>query len=85
MTREEIFAVVKANILEIVEHVDEADIQESASMSDLYADSLEIVEVLSRSSKQLKLKVPFTELAEARNIGDVVDAFARRSTGRGEA
>ena len=70
MTREEILAVIKANIVSVVEHVNDQDIQEDVLLSDLYADSIEIVEVISRSMKQLRLKIPRTSLADAYYYND---------------
>ena len=75
MNREEIFAVVKANVQSIIEGARGKEILETKSMRDYGADSLEIVEVVSRSMKQLKIKVPRTQLTEARNLGDLVDLF----------
>jgi acyl carrier protein len=75
MTREGIFAVVKANIENIIEGAAGKEIDESMSMRDFGADSLEIIEVVSRSMKQLKIKVPRTELSTARNLKDLIDLF----------
>jgi len=75
MTRQEIFAVVKANIQAIVEGAGGVEIHEEMSLRDLGADSLEIVEVVSRSMKQLKLKVPRTALATAPNLKALVELF----------
>jgi acyl carrier protein len=77
MTRDEMFAVVKANIQEIIESAKGVEIKETDSMRDLGADSLEIVEVVSRSMKQLKIKVPRTELSGARNLKDLLDLFEK--------
>jgi acyl carrier protein len=77
VTRDEMFAVVKANIKEIIEGAREVEIKETDSMRDLGADSLEIVEVVSRSMKDLKIKVPRTELSGARNLKDLLDLFEK--------
>ena len=77
MTRDEMFAVVKANIQEIIEGAKGVEIKETDSMRDFGADSLEIVEVVSRSMKQLKIKVPRTELSGARNLKDLLDLFEK--------
>lgn len=77
MTRDEMLAVVTANIREIVENTKDTPIHENQSMRDLGADSLEIVEVVSRSMKQLKLKVPRTELSGARSIKELLDLFEK--------
>ena len=77
MNREEIFAVVKANMQTIIEGAKGKEIAETNSMRDFGADSLEIVEVLSRSMKQLRIKVPRAELMDARNLKDLLDLFEK--------
>lgn len=77
VSREEMFAVVRSNIDEIVEGAKGLDIRETDSMRDYGADSLEIVEVVSRSMKALKIKVPRTELSGAKNLKDLLDLFEK--------
>jgi acyl carrier protein len=50
-------------------------------MRDMGADSLQIVEVVSRSMKELKVKVPRTELSRAQNLGDLLDLFEQGAAG----
>ena len=76
-TRDEMFAVVKSNIQEIIEGAKGADIKETDSMRDYGADSLEIVEVVSRSMKDLRIKVPRTELSGAKSLKDLLDLFEK--------
>jgi acyl carrier protein len=80
MTRDEMFNVVKANIQKVIEGAKGKDIQETQSMRDYGADSLEIVEVVSRSMKELRLKVPRTELSTAKNLKDLLDILERHAT-----
>ncbi|MCL4488239.1 MAG: phosphopantetheine-binding protein [Chloroflexi bacterium] len=75
MSRAEIFAIVQANVLAIIEGARGKDIRETDSMRDFGADSLEIVEVVSRSMKQLQIKLPRRELSNAQNLGQLVSAF----------
>ena len=75
MTRDEIFSVVKANIQAVIEGAIGKEILETQSMRDFQADSLEIVEVVSRSMKQLGVKVPRTRLLDASNLKDLLDLF----------
>ena len=82
MTREEMFEVVKANIQKIVEAAKGKPITEETSMRDLGADSLEIIEVVSRSMKELKIKVLRTELSTAKNLKDLLDLFEQASAQR---
>jgi acyl carrier protein len=77
MDRKEIFGVVKANMQAIIEGARGKDIRETDSMRDFGADSLEIVEVVSRSMKQLRIKVPRAQLLDVKNLSDLVDAFER--------
>ena len=77
MNREQIFGVVKGNILKIIDGVASDAIREEVSMRDLGADSLQVVEVVSRSMKELRLKVPRTELSRAKNLGDLLDLFEK--------
>ena len=76
MTREEMFDVIKLNIRMIIDDVDQ-ELAETDSMRDLGADSIEIVEVVSRSMKQLRIRVPRTELMEAENLKDLLDLFEK--------
>ncbi len=85
MTREEMFAVVRANIQEIIEGAKGKEVLESHSMRDFNADSLEMVEVVSRSMKQLKVKVPRTELSSARNLKDLLDLFEKAASAQPSA
>jgi polyketide biosynthesis acyl carrier protein len=75
MTRSEIFSVVESNIRKIVDEARGKQITEDASMQDLGADSLQVVEIISRSMKELRVKVPRTDLMGARKLKDLVDLF----------
>jgi len=76
MTRDDIFSALKRNMTDIIESTRGKEILESHRMlGDFQADSLEVVEVISRTMKQLKTKIPRTRLNEAKNIGDLLDMF----------
>jgi acyl carrier protein len=75
MTRAEIFEVLKASLFEIVEGARGKEISEELSMKDYSADSLEMVEVVSRSMKTLKVKIPRTSLSTAKNLKELLDLF----------
>jgi acyl carrier protein len=77
MNREEMFDVLKANICEVLPGAVGKEILESNNTADFGGDSLEAVEVVSRTMKQLRIKVPRTELLEARIFGDVLDLFEK--------
>jgi acyl carrier protein len=75
MTREHVMTVVKKHLMEAVDGLDAAAIEPTRSMKDLGANSLDIVEVVSRSMRELKVKVPRSELAKLTNIEGLVDTL----------
>jgi acyl carrier protein len=78
MSREQIVAVLKSNMERIIEGARGREVRDSDSLvADFGADSLEIVEVVSRTMKELKIKVPRVELSEPKNIGELVSLFER--------
>ena len=75
MTRQEISTVIQANIRMIVPGADGQEIVEAKSMRDYGADSLMMVEIVSRSMKQLKIKVPRAKLLPVTNLKELIDVF----------
>ena len=73
MTKEHIFSVVKKHLMQTVDGLTDAQIEPSKSMKDLGANSLDIVEIVSVSMRELKIKVPRSELSKLANIGGLVD------------
>lgn len=70
---QEIFGVVVKHLCEIVETVDPDQVQRGVSMKDLGASSLDMVEVVSCSMRELRVRVPRAELSKLENIGGLVD------------
>lgn len=79
MTREEIFSVIQSNMRAIIPAVKGQEIVDAKSMRDYGADSLEMVEVVSRSMKQLKIKVPRAKLVPVTNLKELVDVFEEQA------
>jgi acyl carrier protein len=73
MTREDVLAVVMKHIVDVTEGVTADRIDPAMSMKDLGINSLDIVEVVSASMRQLKVKVPRSELSKLTNIDGLVD------------
>lgn len=77
MNKEEVFAVLKKHILDQLEdEVEEEDIDPEKSMLDLGANSLDIVEIVTNTMRELKIKIPRDELAKISNISGLVEAMA---------
>lgn len=75
MTQEHVLSVVKKHLMEAVDGLDESKIDPTRSMKDLGANSLDIVEVVSRSMRELKVKVPRSELSKLTNISGLVETL----------
>ncbi len=90
MTRENILEVVKKHLVEIVGDIEPARIDPVKSMKEMGANSLDIVEVVSCAMRELKVKVPRSELSKLTNIDGLVNllfdtARAKAATTAGAA
>lgn len=72
MTREDVLEVVKRHLVDTIEELEGVEIDPVKSMKDLGANSLDIVEVVSCSMRELKVKVPRAELNKLTNIEELV-------------
>lgn len=73
MTRDEVLVVVLKHLGNALDGVDPNTIDPSRSMKDYGANSLDLVEVVSAAMRELKVKVPRTELNRLTNIDGLVD------------
>lgn len=88
VSREHVLQVVKQAMRDTIEEFEglsDADIDPSKSMADLGANSLDIVEVVSTAMRQLKVKVPRSELRNLENIDQLVDLLYKVATEGGSA
>lgn len=69
---DQVFAIVKKHLMNAVEGLDEAAITSDRSMRELGANSLDIVEIVSASMRELRVKVPRSELTRLTDIGGLV-------------
>lgn len=82
MTREHVLEVVKRHLVDIIEELEGVEIDPAKSMKDLGANSLDIVEVVSASMRELKVKVPRSELNKLTNINELVDLLHSMSSAK---
>jgi polyketide biosynthesis acyl carrier protein len=75
MDREKVIEVIKSHILDNLEDLEADEIDPKKSMKDYGANSLDIIEVVSNSMRELKIKIPRTELAEISTIEQLADKF----------
>jgi polyketide biosynthesis acyl carrier protein len=71
--REEIASIVRKHLIEVVGDIKAADIDMSRSMKESGANSLDIVDVVSSAMRELKVKVPRSELGKLTNMNGLVD------------
>ena len=82
MTRDEIMVVVKKHLCEAVEGLTPEAIDPAKSMKDLGANSLDIVEIVSSSMREIKVKIPRSELAKLTNLAALVDLLHTTAAGK---
>lgn len=75
MTKEEIIDVIKKNIVDNLDDVELGDIDPERTMKDYGANSLDMIEVVSCSMRELNIKIPRAELADIKNIDGLADKF----------
>ena len=75
MTKAEVIDVIKEVIEDNLDDINAADIDPQKSMKDYGANSLDMIEVVSCSMRELNIKVPRSELAELQNIEALADKF----------
>ena len=75
MTKEEIVGVIKKHIVENIDDIDVNSIDTSKTMKDYGANSLDMIEVVSNSMRELNIKIPRASLADISNIDALADIF----------
>ncbi len=77
MNREAVKSVVVKHLAAAVDTIDASKVDTSMSMKDLGANSLDIVEVVSAAMRELKVKVPRSELSKLTNVDQLIDLLHR--------
>ena len=73
MDRSEVLAVICKHIQQNVHGLDGATVDTERTLASYGASSLDIVEIVSGSMRELRVKVPRTELAKLKKIDELVD------------
>ena len=81
MTRDEIFAALKSNMAAVIPGFGERSVAEASSLvKDYGADSLQVVEIVSRTMRAAGVRVKRTELNKAKDIGGLLDLLSGAAT-----
>jgi acyl carrier protein/polyketide biosynthesis acyl carrier protein len=75
MTKQEVIDVIKKNIVDNLDDVELDQIDPMKTMKDYGANSLDIIEVVSCSMRDLDIRIPRSELADIGNIDQLADKF----------
>ena len=81
MTREDIFAQIKAALVELFEVDEEAIIPEARLYQDLELDSIDAIDLVVHLQKLTGKKIKPEEFKSVRSVNDVVDAVERLLAG----
>jgi acyl carrier protein len=77
VTKTEVFEVLKKNLLrQLEDQLKTTEIDPAKSMVDYGANSLDLVEIVSKTMRELRIKVPRDELAVIKNIDGLVAKMA---------
>lgn len=73
-----VLAVIIKNLKQNVDGLESTDIDTKRSMIDYGASSLDIVEIVSASMRELRVKVPRTELANLKNMDELAELLLKK-------
>lgn len=75
MERQAILEVIEKHLIRSVDDLEPGMIDPEKKLSDYGANSLDIVEIVSGAMRELKVRIPRTELSEIQDIGGLADKF----------
>ena len=81
MTREQILEVITRHFRANVEGSEGRELDPARSMLEQGASSLDLVEIVSASMRELRVRVPRTELARPKDLQQLVDLFFEKQSG----
>ena len=85
MDRQHVQTVVIKHLCDAVDGLKAEDVDTARSMKDIGANSLDIVEVVSSSMRELKVKIPRSELAKLTNVDELVELLHKTAVEKAAA
>lgn len=79
MTQDEVFQAVKKVTMEVLPFLPAKEVTIEKELKDLGANSIDRMEVVTRSMEDLGLKVPLVEFGKVKNIKGLVDVLHKAS------
>ena len=81
MTKDEIFDVLRKDVLFVLPELEPSQITRDASLRDLGANSIDRADIITDTMRTLDLRIRLGELAGLKNIGELVDFLHQQHTG----
>ncbi|RZO65287.1 MAG: acyl carrier protein [Sandaracinaceae bacterium] len=80
MERETVLSALTSNLRLVVPNSAEATvIEQSSLLADYGADSIQVVEIVSRTMRSLRVRVPRTDMSRAKDVATLVDLFVEHA------
>ena len=73
MSKEEIFEIIKENILDIIPELDLSEATMKDSLKEIGANSVDRADIIMFTMESLNIRIPMVKFGNAANIGDIVD------------
>ena len=77
MTKSEILTVVEKHLKMSVDGLKDIQIDPSKKLTEYGANSLNIVEIVSGAMRELRIKIPRTELSDIKDIDGLAEKFLK--------
>ena len=73
MSKEEIFEIIKENILDMIPELDLSEVTMKDSLKEIGANSVDRADIIMFTMESLNIRIPMVKFGNAANIGDIVD------------
>ncbi len=73
MEKQEVLTVIEKHLAKCIEDLQPGEFDANKMLTDYGANSLDIVEIVSGAMRELKVRIPRTELGEIANIDGLAD------------
>ena len=79
ISRDAILSVLKKHVIATIDGVNEEALAGATSLEDIGASSLDLVEIVSSTMRELKIKAPRSELMLVESVNELVDVLHRHA------
>ena len=75
MDRDEVVQIIETNMVEHLDGIEKADLEMAESFRDLGANSLDMLDIVTSTMRELDIKIPRAELADIESVDGLADKF----------